>query len=148
VTLVEFLTAMLDRDEAAARAATCETGRWHWDHAFGDLCNDAECPYGELVDQPASSSDHSGTVLMRVHGLDVVHEPWRGAEHIARHDPDRVLREVEAKRRIIESRPGIGAPGHMLDVVHDEVQRQREHVLRLLALPYADHEDYREEWKP
>lgn len=50
--------------------------------------------------------------------------------HIALHDPARVLAECEAKRQIVEY-----------------VQIET-HVLQLLALPYADHPDYREEWKP
>ena len=45
--------------------------------------------------------------------------------------PERILAECEAKRRIVE--------------------RWRElhpDVLRLLALPYADHADYQQEWRP
>lgn len=54
--------------------------------------------------------------------------------------PDRrALREVEAKRRIldryVELRASISR-GELLS------------TLRLLALPYADHPDYRPEWKP
>lgn len=48
-------------------------------------------------------------------------------------DRARVLAECEAKRRIVE---------------WDEVQLEEHPVLRFLALPYADHPDYREEWKP
>lgn len=69
---------------------------------------------------------------------------WR-ALHIARHDPARVLADVEAKRRIVEeanlylcdSGPGCGYR-----------TKHGHNVLRLLALPYADHPDYREEWRP
>lgn len=75
------------------------------------------------------------------------------ADHIARHDPARVLREIDAKRRIIDLcepplvevtglrdsepqyLPGAGAPWG-------------EDVLRLLALPYADRPGYRDEWRP
>jgi hypothetical protein len=52
----------------------------------------------------------------------------------------RVLAEVEAKRELIneltlnEPRPD------------DEVKVER--MLELLALPYADHPDWREEWRP
>ncbi|MET7924705.1 DUF6221 family protein [Streptomyces sp. NPDC005349] len=67
------------------------------------------------------------------------------ADHIAAHDPARVLREIDAKREIIrqadlylcDSDPGCGyrtKHGHS--------------VLRLLALPYADRPGYREEWRP
>ena len=54
------------------------------------------------------------------------------ALHIARHDPARVLAECEAKRRIVQNAQD---PGDDLFVA-------------ILALPYADHPDYREEWRP
>lgn len=62
-------------------------------------------------------------------------------EHIARHDPARVLREVEAKRRII----GL-CVGTLEDEDYGLVLAQE--VLQRLALPYAEHPDYREEWRP
>lgn len=49
--------------------------------------------------------------------------PWHNA---------RVLAEIEAKRRIVE---WFTKPSDLL-------------ILRCLALPYADHPDYRQEWKP
>jgi len=55
------------------------------------------------------------------------------AQHIARWDPARVLAECEAKRRVVM---------FMSDEYHEP------EVLGLLALPYADHPDYREEWRP
>jgi hypothetical protein len=160
--LVAFLSARLDEDEQAAKAATNETGRWTWDHGLGEQCNDPECPYGSLLDQASESDTYAGTVLMDAHGYDVK-APWQGADHIARHDPARVLREVEAKRRIIHAhdRPHEclaltgsgehsvvdGQPWELWEPTHTA-----DHgpclVLRLLALPYADHPDYREEWKP
>lgn len=54
---------------------------------------------------------------------------------------DRVLRDVEAKRRII-------------DLCDTEIQGDTDgavtasSTLYLLALPYADHSDYQEEWRP
>jgi hypothetical protein len=67
------------------------------------------------------------------------------AAYVARHDPARALREVEAKRAIlaetfplIESEWG-GSFG---------VSRWGEELLKYLALPYSDHPDYRAEWKP
>ncbi len=60
--------------------------------------------------------------------------------------PARVLAECEAKRRIVEllaedwriSREKL--PPGLAD--HEPL------LLRLLALPYTDHPDYREEWRP
>lgn len=56
------------------------------------------------------------------------------AAHIARHDPARVLREVAAKRAIVEryAKAPDWAGGE--DV-------------RLLAAVWSDHPDYRQEWR-
>jgi hypothetical protein len=64
---------------------------------------------------------------------------------------DRVLAECEAKRRIVELTQG--AIYRLADLVADEWggggdTDADEDLLRLLALPYADHPDYREEWAP
>jgi hypothetical protein len=56
----------------------------------------------------------------------------------------RLLAECEAKRRIVEL-----SWHHLGDEEYgwgmEEAKRQ---ILTLLALPYADHPDYREEWRP
>lgn len=49
--------------------------------------------------------------------------------------PSSARAECEAKRRIVGS-------------CVEESPMEGAHILRLLALPYADHPDYREEWKP
>lgn len=56
-------------------------------------------------------------------------------------DPARVLAECEAKRRIVEEL----APDSCSS---PDAWWQRTSTLEFLALPYADHPDYREEWKP
>jgi hypothetical protein len=68
------------------------------------------------------------------------------AEHIARHDPARVLREVEAKRRIVDSfAAGMEAEPLRRGTEGYAIVRM---VLRLLTLPYSDRPGYRDEWKP
>jgi hypothetical protein len=57
--------------------------------------------------------------------------------HVASHDPFRVLREVEAMRKILADR--WGGPDH---------QDMWEHHVRLLAAIWSDHPDYRPEWTP
>ena len=141
-TLTDFLLARIAEDEAVARDAG--SGAWSWDHGAGDMCNEVDCPYGQLMQVKADGRLYE---LMSVHGYDV-HEGWQGAAHIARHDPTRVLAECAAKRRIVQSRPAIGTPGPAIHVVHEEVARQREYVFQLLALPYADHPDYDASWSP
>jgi uncharacterized protein DUF6221 len=68
--------------------------------------------------------------------------------HVIRHDPARVLREVEAKRHVLERHGecGTGA-GYCDDGGHDLGSLGCGDLLDL-ALPYADHPDYRDEWKP
>lgn len=60
--------------------------------------------------------------------------------HVARQHPKRVLAECDAKRRIVKT----------CAVYEYEVTNAYgyDDVLAALALPYADHPDYREEWKP
>lgn len=60
-------------------------------------------------------------------------------------DPSRVLAECEAKRQIVRAWP-IGVADSASHAVG--ARAMKSHVLHLLALPYADHPDYREEWKP
>ena len=63
------------------------------------------------------------------------------AVHIATFaHPARVLREIDAKRRIIADYENYDREAPELDVP--------ESVLRLLALPYADRLGYRKEWAP
>ena len=66
-------------------------------------------------------------------------------------DPARVLAEVDAKRRIIEWHTGQrddktpwGKPVVICYCGYDLPCS----TLRLLALPYADHPDYQDEWRP
>lgn len=59
------------------------------------------------------------------------------AGHMQRFMPSRILAECEAKRRIVS----LCSPIIPSDCGVPE-------VLNALALPYADHPDYREEWRP
>jgi hypothetical protein len=73
---------------------------------------------------------------------------WRAnAQHVARWDPARVVAEVEAKRRIVDwsesveaefTKAGLGERTNGTHMV----------FARWLAAPYAEHPDYREEWRP
>ena len=73
-------------------------------------------------------------------------------------EPARVRADCASRRRIVlacrESRPDthlLGARPHGLGDFplspHDQHQLAAL-TLALLALPYADHRDYREEWRP
>lgn len=81
------------------------------------------------------------------------------AEHIARHDPSRVLAEVAAKRRIVDLHAHRDGPHECpewkwRDPEHPEDPQESETgwavecaTLRLLALPYSGHSEYRSEWE-
>jgi hypothetical protein len=120
--LIAFLRARLDEDEQAAVAAAGQPAYFDWEvHEAGPR------------KQPEIRV--TGKSNQVVGGVDDI-----AAEHIARHDPARVLREVEAKRRLIQWCEWIRGDFSGSDVWKD--------VLPLLALPYADHSDYRAEWRP
>ncbi len=65
----------------------------------------------------------------------------RMVEHMVRHDPARVLADVAAKRAIV------AACAYNLEY-EEYGHTLAERVLRALALPYADHEDYKPHWRP
>jgi Family of unknown function (DUF6221) len=84
--------------------------------------------------------------------------PPPAAEHVARHDPARVLAECAAKRRLVlacrEVRPDLSFLGRRPHGMADFPLTPRgEHelaalTLALLGLAYTGHHDYREDWRP
>ena len=62
------------------------------------------------------------------------------ARHVARHSSRRVLREVEAKRRIVERHSGCE------DVSYGDASTCPD--MRDLASVYADHPDHQPDWTP
>jgi Family of unknown function (DUF6221) len=79
-------------------------------------------------------------------------------EHVSPFDPARVHADCTARRRIVlacrESRPDTGLLGVRPRGLGDFPPSPRDQhqlaalTLALLALPYAGHRDYREEWRP
>jgi hypothetical protein len=131
--LVAFAKARLDEDEAAARESHYEGQRW-------------------LTEEEG---------VYRWPGDELVHMADRKADarHIARHDPARVLREVEAKRAILAEHPQVRCGGRTTR--RDDVGCQNCHdddgaqwypgycaTVRAFATVWSDHPDYRPEWKP
>ncbi|MCZ7376532.1 DUF6221 family protein [Micromonospora sp. WMMC250] len=123
--LVTWLRAQLDDDERVARAVEDRSAPWD-----GQWVNDGG---GAL-------RTYNGWVLVHNAGQLIT----RGLlDHIARHDPARVLAEVDAKRRILDrwkdSQDNALPPEALLAL---------DEVVKLLALPYADRPGYRDEWRP
>ena len=138
--LIDFLRARLDEAEAAARRV--------------------RQPYRLYVDEDGRLSEplrHTDP-----HGeRDGEYQQWpegddRMPNHIATwmlaYDPARVLADVEAKRYMVDF--WSAAYQNPQDSERfsgpdwDQVRRNAQWTLRLLALPYATHPDYREDWRP
>ncbi|MET9957046.1 DUF6221 family protein [Streptomyces sp. NPDC006339] len=134
--LLAFLRARLAKDEQLALAAS--PGPWRPDEEHDQvLATD-----GIVV---AEGFALSGRQLRAT------------VDHIARHDPVRVLVEARAKQQLLDEHqdvndgscgtcitPKWGYPTHG----GSSPQAYPCATLRLLALPYADHEDYNEAWRP
>lgn len=70
---------------------------------------------------------------------------WHDWPDVERMCTDR-LAEIEAKRRILEAEQDrVLEEGPLPERMRDLVDTE---VIRLLALPYADRDGYREEWRP
>lgn len=132
--LVQFLRARYDEEHLLAIEAG-DGSPAAWTYAPELTWNGPDGPREAVVDFHGSAMGYVA-VVDPVHGE---HGTWQ-ARHIARHDPARVLRDIEAKRQLIDwvlrwpLRPG---PPSSVDG-----------VLERLALPYADHPDYRDTWRP
>jgi hypothetical protein len=156
--VTDLATWLLDRiaeDEAVARAARLSNGQWEF--------------VGEHWPNPSLVREWGADVTpVGKSSLD-----WDRHAHIARHDPARVLAECAAKRRIVElhkswpvmvETPPELTGGDDIDNMTFRLTKQiawltqEEYrkkfgseppttpVLRLLALPYADHDGYDPSW--
>jgi hypothetical protein len=127
--LVQFLRSRLDEDEAVAQGAT--GSEW------GDV--DPQQPY-VIWDVQAREKNRTLLTVGRL----ATAERAEDRAHIARHDPARVLCEVAAKRRIVDH---LASELSATDTPWWYDDRLTP-ALKALALPYADHPDYRDEWRP
>jgi uncharacterized protein YbjT (DUF2867 family) len=137
--LVTFLQERLDEDEKVARAVPADLGH-DW------------CDPGPWVMAGNGGGGREAEVAKAAPGLDMPLAE-HVTHHIARHDPARALAEVDAKRQILDT--VVPRMNEMDDQLESEYGTPGEPqpyesltLLRLLALPYADHPAYREEWKP
>jgi Family of unknown function (DUF6221) len=99
--------------------------------------DEIEAAAREAASRPLGDAWDDGTRLTAV------------ARHIARHDPARVLREVEAKRKILRR---CEARINELDVHPNGLVSPRavlaRQIIAELAAVFSDHPDYRQEWAP
>ena len=133
-SLLDFVLARLDEDEATARAADVKQGDPEWyatHHIAGHTVRSRRDnrPIARVEDLAGDDNEDVTGIL----------DGRAASEHIARHDPARVLREVEAKRELLEasaeSVDSGGAEGAWSAL-----------ILATVAAIYADHPDYDPEW--
>ncbi|MEO3978790.1 DUF6221 family protein [Streptomyces sp. CAU 1734] len=126
--LIAFLRARLDEAERLAREAA--EAAWSPDWYYDDFVHEIR--------------DHGN-------GNELAHIPWAGVgAHIEHWDPARVLAEVEAKQQLLTIYADVAAsdlPDEPFEYAYGWANGLGRAV-RLAVLPYADHPDYREEWRP
>ena len=137
MTRTEFLAARYDEEEAAAKA--CQSpSPW----------KAATHPSDHWI-----VTDATGDALIYDEGTPTLEE----AAHIALHDPARVLREVEAKRKILAEHAPLERPGTVTPVICRVCWTSPKEgplegdawpcfTVASLAAVWSDHPDYRQEW--
>ena len=134
--LIAFIKARLDEDEAIARAAGQDDLARTW------TGND--------------NGYRGGGQVTDGHGEKVVYDEGAPdtaqALHIARHDPARARREVEAGRRIMaryeDCLDRMEDPEYPASIARDQAREYEDFVLPNLAMAWSSHPEYRREWRP
>ena len=126
----EFVTARLDEEEAAAELAAREGGTWKQD---------------DPERRPGAISSLGGPVVYDEGAPDEYQ-----AIHIARHDPARALREIAAKRAMVEKyklgrRLWNSDAEEWFSPAAAMFGSDMEWLIKTLAAVWSDHPDYREE---
>lgn len=170
-TLTGFLFERIAEDEAVARAASIGSESWR----LGEFDETVLWWPPSSPEKIAWNREHFGDEAAAAHarwgGQTIESSGDKIAPHIARHDPARVLAECGAKRRLVAlheraiwfqpSSPLIDRatgrpiteegthPGGCIVCAGDDSSASWPcDTLRVLASVYADHADYRDEWKP
>ena len=152
MTLTEFLTARLDEDEDAARRCA-EVFPSPWEIADRGWMARI---YAATIPDTREDADPGDLIVPCVIEIEPTrhHEGWLGdqVDHIARHDPARVLADVAAKREVLATLAGQLDPDAMAGdwsergMMETAMSDWAEWFLRALARPHADHPDYDPAW--
>lgn len=141
--LADFLLARILEDEVAAREAILETGTWTtWTNGTD------------------SDGDPQWEVVTDMRGKDFIAATLSQDEavHIARWHPDRILEECASRRALLEVLDAqAGGPETLAETMPVDIHTIGKpigwgtaltalHLMRLMALPYTEHPDFRDEW--
>jgi hypothetical protein len=129
--LAAFLLDRIFEAEAVARSAT--PGPWRWIQWRSDA-DDEPTLYGV----EAGARDKPVTVVPQSSDRQ---QGWN-ANHIALHDPVRVMAECAAQRRIVQIHQ------QATITAGEGLSFQTRAVLQVIAVVYADHPDYNPSWRP
>jgi hypothetical protein len=149
--MITFVRLQLDEDERVA----IEAARAIADHTYAPV----------EVDQHAEAARHwhARRWLYQSKVSAAGEKDWQGGppevtdsvwtevgEHIARHDPARVLREVDSLRKIVDDLAAVIADDEGMGYYSDGHSglATAKRTLRLLAAIFSDRPGYREEWRP
>jgi hypothetical protein len=153
VDLVQWLGEQLDKDQRIAREAAMAIGRTGYENGvlvdpparFGDdLAADGAqwAPSYHKVMRKRLKPDEKSRTVAECGGFGA--RPV--ADHVAAHDPARVLREIDAKRQLVEryERAMENRRAHPDDLASAGALLALHGAVKLLALPYADRSGYEE----
>jgi hypothetical protein len=148
--LVAFLRARLE--ETAAKATAATPGPWEW--IPGKDGWDTQNGPTLIRAGHDGEGDRELTEVLAGWG----HDAWgmdvseADAAHIAHHNPAFVLANVGAQQRFLDQFEQLSREAASSDYLVRGPARiglsVLESVLRLHALPYVDHPNYKPEWKP
>lgn len=164
--LVQWLRAQLDLDERIARAASGATvvgapGAWQA-APLGDEWEASSGEDEELLVAVRPGLPRPPDVMSGLWGAVFSHRqdeadpeadsPRRAFEHAARHDPARVLREVDAKRQVLkmadEAAEQAKSPDYLVNGPAKMMLACLKPVVMRLAAVYSGNAGYRKEWRP
>ena len=153
--LIAFVAARLDEDEAAAKKAVPGPWRWaDWSATFGTLeqeRNTLEHSPGSRPFPAVAERDRETTRVLRLEDpLEIDPDQEASADHIARHDPARALRQVEDGRRLLAAYAEAREPDPEATPQERALRMAVAEVVRMLVLSraavWSDHPDYK--WAP
>ena len=131
-SLIEWLLLQIAEDEMKARTAGSEPWKW------------------KVVDTPTQRDAlvrPDGSICADSWGADRQETGFRGAEakvFIERFNPERVLADCEAKRRMLARLHNLAKAWWTTTRSADEARS----IIREMALAYQNRPGYRDEWRP